>query len=239
MQLQFDSRTAVEVGTVAAFSLSVLSLLLWRTRRTYSGFGRWVAGTCFGCVSMAGLAMRGMIPEWISVLLGNGGAFAGFVLLLEGNREFVNLPAPSRPARILASVAMLGEIYFLLSVDDISTRIVIASTCIGILTLASAATLFRGIQPNRKLGFLFAGTLFLITAVFNFGRAFETVRAGPGAAALFPAIVVSELYFGGMAIAVIGLAFGFILLTQDRMVEDLAAEDIDDDGHDAASWWSV
>src|SRR5580765_7662033 len=96
--LQFDSRTAVQVGSLAALSVALLSVLLWGTRRTYPGFTRWMLGNCCAGLSLAALALRGVVPDWLSVTLTNAMAFGGAVLLLEGNRAFVHRPAPSYPA---------------------------------------------------------------------------------------------------------------------------------------------
>ena len=86
--VQFDNRTAVQVGSLAAFSISLLSALLWRTRRTYPGFARWMLGNCCAGLSLAALALRGVVPDWESVVLTNAMAFGSVVLLLEGNRRF-------------------------------------------------------------------------------------------------------------------------------------------------------
>ena len=220
--LQLDNRTATEIGALAAFSVSVLSVLLWRTRRTYPGFERWMLGNCGACLSLAALAVRGLVPDWLSVVVANGGAFAGVVLLLEGNREFLHLPAACPPARILAGLGMLAQVYFVVGADDIGVRIMVASICIGLLTTASAVTLFRGMRPSGRLGFLFAGLFFLANAFCNFGRAIATWIAWP-APDLFASTLVNQVYFGGTAITVIGWAFGFILLTNDRLIEDLTA----------------
>ncbi len=221
---QFDSRTAAEIGAVAAFGMCLLSILLWRARRTYPGFGRWVAGNCFCGASMAALAIRGGVPDWMSVLITNASAFAAVVLLLEGHREFLQLPARSTFARALAIASMLGQIVFLGVRNDIGVRIVIASVCLGTLTFASAMTLFRGIKPNRELGFIFAGLFFLANAAFQFTRGVATLASWPTSSDVFPATITNQLYFGGMTITVIGWSFGFILLTQDRIVDDLEAE---------------
>ena len=50
-ELQFDNRTATKFGALAAFGVSVLSGLLWRTRRTYPGFGRWMLGNSATCLA--------------------------------------------------------------------------------------------------------------------------------------------------------------------------------------------
>jgi signal transduction histidine kinase/ActR/RegA family two-component response regulator len=181
-----------------------------------------VLGNSCACLSLAALAVRGLVPDWISVVEANGGAFAGVVLLLEGNREFVHVRAACPPARILAGLSLLAQVYFVVGTDDIGVRILVASACIGLLTTASAVTLFRGMGPSRRLGFIFTGSLFLINALFNFGRGIATFAAWP-TPDLFAATLVNQLYFGGMAITIIGWGFGFILLTNDRLVEDLTA----------------
>jgi signal transduction histidine kinase/ActR/RegA family two-component response regulator len=173
-------------------------------------------------LSLAALAVRGLVPDWFSVVVTNGGAFAGGVLLLEGNREFVHLPAAYPSARILVVVGMLAQVYFVVGADDIGVRILVASICIGLLAIASAVTLFRGMLPSRRFGFIFTGSLFLATAFFNFGRGIATLMAWP-TPDLFASTLVNQLYFGGMAITIIGWGFGFILLTNDRLIEDLTA----------------
>ena len=198
--LPFDNRTATEVGALAACSVSVLSALLWRTRRTYPGFGRWMLGNWGACLTLAALAVRGLVPDWVGVVVTNGGAFATIVLLLEGNREFVHLPAVCPPARILAGFCMLAEVYFVVGVDDIGARILVASICIGLLTAASALTLFRGMWPSVRLGFIFTASFFLVNALCNFGRGIATLLAWP--TDLFASTLVNQLYFGGMAITI-------------------------------------
>jgi signal transduction histidine kinase/ActR/RegA family two-component response regulator len=217
---QFDNRTAVQVGSIAALSISLLSVLLWGTRRTYPGFARWMLGNCCAGLSMAALALRGVVPDWLSIVVTNAAAFAGVVLLLEGNREFLHLSPVYTPARVLAGLSMAAQIYFFAIVDNLSIRILVSSFCIAVLTAASAVTLFRGVRTNRRLSFLFAGSFFMINAFCNFARGIAAWMAWP-APDLFAATLVNQVYFGGMTITVIGWAMGFILLTNDRLIEDL------------------
>jgi signal transduction histidine kinase/CheY-like chemotaxis protein len=220
---QFDNRTATAVGAMAAFSVAILSVLLWGTRRTYPGFSRWTAGNVCAGLSLVFLSLRGLVPDLASVVGTNAAAFVGVVLLLEGTREFQGFPSTVWPARILAGLSLLAQIYFLVGVNELEARILVASTCIGLLTTASAVTLFRGMGPGRKLGFLFAGTFFLLNAACNFTRGIAT-WVGP-TPDVFSSTLVNQLYFGGMAITVVGWGFGFILLTNDRLVADLTAEE--------------
>jgi hypothetical protein len=73
------------------------------------------------CLSLAALAVRSLLPDWFSVAVTNGGALARGVLLLDGNREFVHLPAACPSARILFVLGMLAQVYFLVGADDIGS----------------------------------------------------------------------------------------------------------------------
>jgi signal transduction histidine kinase len=220
--LQFDIRTAVILGALAALSISLLSALLWMTRRTYPGFGRWTAGNIFTAASLLFLSFRGLIPDFMSVAGTNTGALAAGVLLLEGTREFLGLPPAFWPARIFAGLSLIVQIYLVVVVDNLSARIVIVSLSVGLLTFATALTLLQGVKRGSKLSFWFAGSCFTFCAVFNFVRGFAACV--PWARAdLFTPTLVNEVYFGGSTLAIVGWAFAFILLTNDRLIEELAA----------------
>jgi signal transduction histidine kinase/CheY-like chemotaxis protein len=191
-------------------------------RRTYPGFKRWMLGNCCAAVGMAGVAARGIVPDWVSVVVTNAATFAGVVFLLEGSREFLHLRPVHLPARVLAGLCLAAELYFLAVVNNIGIRILVASLCLGLLTAATGATLLQGARKSRKLSFLFAGTFFLLNSIFNFARGISTLQAWPSQD-LFAPTLVNQLYFGGMTITVIGWAIGFILLTNDRLVEELTA----------------
>ena len=141
--------------------------------------------------------------------------------LLEGTREFQGLSSTVWPARILAGLSLLAQIYFLVFVNELEARILVASICIGLLTTAGAMALFRGMGPGRRLGFLLAGSFFLLCAAFNFIRGIATwVEPTPD---VFSSTLVNQFYFAGMAITMVGWGFGFVLLTKDRLVADLTA----------------
>ena len=206
---------------MAALSVAVLSGLLQGTRRTYPGFSRWTAGNACVGLSLVVLSLRGLVPDLVSVAGTNLAAFAGVVLLLEGIREFQGLPSTVWPARILAALSLLAQVYFLVGVNNLVARILLASLCLGVVTAASAVTLFRGMSPGRRLGFVFAGSFFLLSAASNFIRGIATwLGTAPD---IFSSTLVNQVYFGGTTIAVIGWGFGFILLTKDRLVADLTA----------------
>src|SRR5271169_3549989 len=83
-----DIRTLAAVVVIATISLSALGLLLYATRPTYPGFGRWTAGNLLTAISFLLFAFRGIAPGFITILAANAVAMASSILFLEGIRKF-------------------------------------------------------------------------------------------------------------------------------------------------------
>ena len=73
--MHLDTRTEAAIGTLAALAVSTLYVLLWQTRRTYGGFGRWALGLVCLAVSVLALVLRGAVPDLLSVVATNAASF--------------------------------------------------------------------------------------------------------------------------------------------------------------------
>ncbi|HTY22024.1 MAG TPA: PAS domain S-box protein, partial [Desulfomonilaceae bacterium] len=94
-----------------------ISLVFFRaTRKTYPGFGHWTAGGGFLTLGYLALALRGFIPDALSVFVGNVAFCLGMVLALDGLRRFMGLGPMSRlwyavPGMDMVAVAVLYFLY--------------------------------------------------------------------------------------------------------------------------------
>lgn len=135
------TKTAVIGGALAALSISLLSALRLRSRHTYPGFERWMANNFCAATSLIFLSFRGQIPDLASVAGTNAGAFAAGILLLEGTRSFWG-GSPHLGRRTFGGLSLVVQIFFLVGLDNLAARILVASVCIGLLTLDTALMLF-------------------------------------------------------------------------------------------------
>jgi signal transduction histidine kinase/CheY-like chemotaxis protein len=218
--MHLDTRTEAVVGTLAAFAVSFLYILLWQARRTYPGFGRWTAGLVSLALSLLALAFRGPLPLAVSVIVVNLATFLCEVLLLEGTREFIGVPYRSLAAYAVAGCAMALQIFFFEAVPSEAARIIVASSTSFVLLLATALTLLRSSVSGRKLGYWFTGSFLAMGAVAHLVRAMSVAAHYPSVDVFTPTIW-NQLFFVGTIIAVIGAPFGFIMINQDRLVGDL------------------
>lgn len=208
------------MGTLAAFAVSLLYILLWQARRTYPGFGRWTAGLISLAFSLLALTLRGPLPLVPSVVLSNAAAFLSELLVFEGTREFVGSSYQSTSARAVAVCAMALQIFFVLARPNEAARIIVASAASFLLVMATGVTLYRASTRGRQLGYWFTGGLMVLGAVANLCRALFVALHYPSVDVFMPT-VWNQLFFVGTIMTVIGAPFGFITINHDRLVGDL------------------
>jgi hypothetical protein len=215
----FDTRTLVVASVFVALASSLVGGLVWRTRKTYPGFGRWTVGNLLAALCLLFLSLRGFAPDWISIVLANGLAIGAGVIFLQGIRLFRGLRLYWWPELIAAALTIAAIIYFKYAVDDIGARIVVISISIGGFSLACGRTLLRQIPASRRFSAAFTGIVFLLSGAVNLVRGILAIAQAP-AGGLFDPYSANAFFFAATSIAVVGWSFGFILMTGERLLAD-------------------
>ena len=92
-----DTRTLIIAGLVVAMAVSFSMAVVFWTRRTYPGFGYWLAGS--GCRVLAAalfLLPREQFPPWLTIILANYLLYAELILYLRGTLIFRSQPVQVR-----------------------------------------------------------------------------------------------------------------------------------------------
>jgi diguanylate cyclase (GGDEF)-like protein/PAS domain S-box-containing protein len=104
-----DTKTLIIAGLVVALAVSFSMVLVFWTRRTYPGFGYWLAGSVCRALSAAlFLLPRDQFPPWLTIILANYLLFAELILYLRGTLIF-----RGQPVRVHWDVA--GSLIFLVA----------------------------------------------------------------------------------------------------------------------------
>jgi len=214
-----DIRTLAAVAVLATILLGGLGLLLFSTRRTYPGFGRWTLANLLTAVSIFLLVLRGVAPGFLSILIANAIAIFAAILFLEGIREFRGLRPHFWPAYLAAGVSLLVFSYFEFAVDDVRIRTLVITLFLASVAFLNAGMLLKNLLPGRRLGLIFSGTSYLVIGSVEIVRGLY-VFFGPRED-LFTPSAINTLYYLGSILAAIGWSFGFIVLTNDRLIADL------------------
>lgn len=87
--MALDIRTLLFLNLTANLIGTVAILILWRNyRQRYPGFAYWVADMALQVLAILLILLRGLIPEFLSVFVGNLAAQLGIVFLSVGLQKF-------------------------------------------------------------------------------------------------------------------------------------------------------
>ena len=92
-----DTKTLIIAALVVAMATSLSMAIVFWTRRTYPGFGYWLAGS--SCRLLAGvlfLLPRDQFPPWLTIVLANYLLFAEILCYLRGTLIFRGQPVQDR-----------------------------------------------------------------------------------------------------------------------------------------------
>jgi hypothetical protein len=219
MQIHLDPRALAVVSVFVALVPTVITAMVWKTRRTYPGFGRWTAGNLLDTLCLVLFSLRGAAPDWITIVLANAAAIGAGILFLQGSRKFRGLRLLWWPECAIGILGLAGVIYFRYATDSTGARTVASSIALGTLGLACGITFLRDMPAGRGFSMAVTGIIFSLTGVVEFLRGFYTYLYAPRAE-LFGPSPVNALFFVGAGLVAVGWTFGFILATGERLLQD-------------------
>jgi len=206
----------------AVEALLAVSLLFYRaTRRTYRGFDRWTLAEGLQAGGYLLLALRGFIPDPLSILGGNVVFPLAAVVRLEGVRRFTARGPMSRGwwASPVGALALLA--WFTLAADSAGLRTAVTAVFTGVPVFWTAALIFRSLTAERPLFSRTIAATFTVLALLLLGRAvgalldprYSLLRETPLQVGIFLTILLAH----------IASVAAFMMLNAERVEHELSA----------------
>lgn len=171
-----DVRTLGIISALMPVVLGFIMVLYWRERKTYGGFFRWVLANFVFGVGYFLVSLRGFIPVFFSITLGNAATVYAEILVYEGIRLFFGRPAISKWNSFVFVLYFVLHTYFAYLDPNINIRIAIISFALFILIIRAGMSLINspllGLQNTTQN----AGIIFLFTALLPLTRAIYALR---------------------------------------------------------------
>lgn len=212
--MHLDPTTLLTVSFATACLVGTLFLVSWRQTPGARALALWGVAHLAGALASGGFALRGRIPDLLSIGLANAVMLAAFGLIWSGIRAFegrpVRLPLALAGAAAWAMLCAVPAFY-----GTVGARIVFASLVAGLYCTAAAAELWSG-RAERLASRLPAASLLVLHGGFYLLRIPATLLAppGPGANPL-SSPWVAILCFVAMLFS-IAAAFTFTALVKER-----------------------
>ncbi|MCZ8343970.1 MAG: PAS domain-containing sensor histidine kinase, partial [Leptospira sp.] len=221
--MNIDPRTILIVNL---FGCLIMSLGLWTASMAFFKRAKfvkeWAIATLIQAVGWAVTgALRGIIPDGISIICGNGLIFGSLLFYYTIIRKFFDKTTPwiYFLVTILLYISSLYAVYN--SGWEQKFRVVVISLYSGTVLVLSAYEIFYA-SKDHKISSRFTGYFFGVCGVFLLIRVFiysfanipkEQVSFGPG-----PIQDVTYLFFFATSAM---LTFGFLHMIADRFASDL------------------
>ncbi len=219
MQVQLDPRTLVVVAAFVAVVPTTIAALVWRTRPTYPGFGRWTVANLLDTLCLILFSLRGTVPDWISIVLANASALCAGLLFFQGSRRFRGLRLLWWPECVTGILGLVAVIYFRYVTNAMGARTIASNIALGIFGVACGFTFLRKIPSVHRFSMALTGVIFSMAGIFEVFRGFYAYIYEPQPDMFAPSAVNAFLFVGAGMVAV-GWTFGFILMTGERLLQE-------------------
>ncbi|QGY01004.1 GGDEF domain-containing protein [Methylobacterium mesophilicum SR1.6/6] len=175
--MHLDPTTLLIVSAATTLLVGTLFLASWRQAPDSRALALWGAAHLVGSVGSAGLALRGQIPDLVSIGLANAVVLAAYGLIWSGVRSFER-----RAARLdvaMAGAALWGVLCCVPAFyASIELRVLLASAVATVYCGAAAAEIWRG-RAERLASRISAGIVLSLQGAFYLVRIPSTLLAPP------------------------------------------------------------
>lgn len=217
-----DIRTLSFLATLGSLLLAVGLQVVHRVMAQDPSLRLWATGATINATAYVLLALRGVLPDVLSIVVGNTLLVVGSAWLYRGNCQYQGC-SPGRPWYWpLAAATALLLAYFSYVSPNLSARIVVLSAATALVSFLCGYVLVRpGESRDRTVRWCVAA-IFLVTAIFMGLRAlltFLTAAPGQDFMALTSPVHTFSLVIGIGGYALLGI--GLPLLVAGRVQRQL------------------
>lgn len=167
-----DIKTLAFVSGIISLVLSICMLYVRQTRKTYPGFNEWTVASIFNFLGMFFLSLRGVLPDFFSVIIANSLLLLAQIYIASGLLSFADCRSKNRLFFSLVGLNFLLLAYFTYTVPDVNSRMSVMSIFMAIVNIINIHTLKNDIPRLIEGKNRFLLTIFSFVAVFLFFRAF-------------------------------------------------------------------
>ena len=217
-----DLRTLFILTVLINIIIAFIMAIYWRTQKTYAGFGYWTLANVAMTVTFSLFALKGIAPEFITVVIANTSAITGSICRYAGVRFFwgaESLPHVRFHQAVVVVCALLLTYYTCID-DNIVLRLFAVSLIVSGYFLATARNMIKGATQGYPYEAWTLALLNLVYATLMMGRAFEWLIF-PEARHLLIASSMSTLYFSSILLLEVTTALLFLMLNSQRLAKNL------------------
>lgn len=215
-----DMRTLTFVLLLLSAILSLVMIFVWRTNKTYSGFGWWTLANLAGILGFLLLGLRAQLPDFLSIVIANTVAVGSMGLTLVGTRRFLGRSG-SGIFVIVALVVHAAALAWFTYIDpDTILRIYVSSGLSALLGIQCVYEFITVKRNERLFTTIFAATVYAIFSLFMIGRIALT-QIFSNVDNFYSPDWIQSLTFTMFITFLVTWTFNFLMLNSERVQREL------------------
>jgi diguanylate cyclase (GGDEF)-like protein len=226
MWLMLDNRTQTLVQVAVSTTLYLVMLVAWRTQNTYPGFRRWMVSNLPNGLGWLLISLRGLIPDWASVVVGNILVLVSPLMIFEGIRQFRGKPPRDWLNIGLLGLVTVGMAYFTWVEPSVNRRVTIVTVYSLVVILRCTFELFSAPAPRLRPSYWLTGSTFALYGLILVLRLL-TVRSLPSLDDPFQVDAWQSVLFLSNIVLSVAWTFGFFMMTNSRLTLELRQTETD------------
>ena len=216
-----DTKTVIISYIISnAVCAVVMTSLWWQNRRRFAGLGFWLADYIMQFVAVLLVALRGAVPDLVSMVVGNALVIAGTILLYMGLERFVGKRGAHIHNAILLAAFIFVHTYFALVQPSLDARNINLSLGLLVICFQCAWLMLRKVDAEMRPVTRSVGIVFAIYCLVSIVRVVVDLAVSSGND-LFHSNIFDTLVIMTYQMLFIVLTFSLFLMVSGRLFADL------------------
>ncbi|HMT09359.1 MAG TPA: GGDEF domain-containing protein [Pyrinomonadaceae bacterium] len=217
METTLDLRTLAVVLMLISFALSAVMIYVWRSSKTYDGFGWWTAGTTAAAVTFLVSGAIGQSYPIFTATLASAAGTGSLLTAYLGIRRFFGRSMPYRRVFLLWVTCTAIPPVFMFVIPDPIVRITLVSMIVAFITGASALEFRTAGDSESRRVYIVAGLSYGMFSAWMIIRSILNVQI-PG---LFSSNAGQAWTMAVYIVYNVFWTFNYLILNNLRLREEL------------------
>ena len=218
-----DMRMIFGIQTMVFFVCFVILTQEWiQHRNRYKGLNYWMAMMLCGFAGYTLIALRDMIPDFFSIIIGNFLNITAFCLFYAGLVIFFKVKAPYWHNIFIVIASSLLLMYFTYINPSLTYRIILINTTyISIFCQALYLFIFKIKTCNKGISYVFISNISLLILLNTYRTIMKIIEKSENQD-LFTQSIHENIYFIVNMIVLMYLMINLSMLVSRRLLNDVA-----------------
>lgn len=216
-----DMRTIFLGHTVSSLLITMVMLWVWiQNRKRFKGITLWLASFVLQTAGIILILMRGVIFDYVSIVISNMLIVTGAVSLLFGLISFTEIKFIKFQNYLLIVIFFVAYTFLTLMKPSLALRNILFSSAIVFISVQCSWLLLQKAIEGTRENYRGTGLVFVLYAILYLVRIVTNIRY-PQVSSLFSSVLIDAVLIIISQMLGITLTFSLVMMINGRLFYDL------------------